>query len=78
MEKVYDTSALAHGQVLFALTAVTTNEFVPGVKYGLGGVAQTYTISGRSRTGTLYVSRATHRVPPPPPTEWPAPDYGGD
>lgn len=78
LEKVYDTAALAQGHVLFALTAVTTNEFVAGVKYGLGGVAQTHTISGRSRTGTLYVSRATHRAPPPPPTEWPTPDYQGD
>jgi fructose-1,6-bisphosphatase/sedoheptulose 1,7-bisphosphatase-like protein len=75
VEKVYETSDLANGHVLFALTAVTTNEFVSGVKYEQGGVAQTHTISGRSRTGTLYVSRATHRMPPPPPTEWPVPDY---
>jgi fructose-1,6-bisphosphatase/sedoheptulose 1,7-bisphosphatase-like protein len=76
--KVYDTSDLAHGHVLFALTAVTTNEFVPGVKYETGGIAQTHTISGRSRTGTLYVSKGTHRMPPEPPTSWPTPDYNSD
>ena len=77
LEKVYDTSDLAQGHVLFALTAVTTNEFVPGVKYETGGIAQTHTISGRSRTGTLYVSRGTHRSPPAPPIEWPSPDNNG-
>lgn len=78
LNKVYDTSDLANGHVMFALTAVTTNEFVPGVKYETGGIAQTHTISGRSRTGTLYVSRGTHRMPPSPPITWPSPDNSED
>jgi fructose-1,6-bisphosphatase/sedoheptulose 1,7-bisphosphatase-like protein len=72
VEKVYHTADLALGHVMFALTAVTPNDFVAGVRYEKGGVAETHTISGRSRTGTIYVTTARHRFPPAPPSDWPA------
>lgn len=65
------TDDLAYGEVMFALTAVTGNDFIPGVRYERGGVAVTSTISGRRRTGTINQKEARHQKPPPPPDHWP-------
>jgi fructose-1,6-bisphosphatase/sedoheptulose 1,7-bisphosphatase-like protein len=65
------TSDLADGHVMFALTAVTGNEFIPGVHYESGGVAITHTVSGRRRSGTINVRESWHQKPPLPPERWP-------
>jgi fructose-1,6-bisphosphatase/sedoheptulose 1,7-bisphosphatase-like protein len=67
------TDDLAGGQVMFALTAITANDFIPGVRYEPGGVAITHTISGRRRTGTINRKEARHPKPPLPPEHWPMP-----
>jgi fructose-1,6-bisphosphatase II len=72
IERRLYTDDLAHGQVMFALTAVTANDFIPGVRYEPGGVAITHSISGRRRTGTINLKEARHLMPPPPPGHWPA------
>lgn len=66
-EKLYTVEDLAAGQVMFALTGVTYNQYTPGVQYLSGGTAVTHTIYGRSRSGTVYERRAIHQNPPPPP-----------
>jgi len=58
---------LASGDVMFALTGVTYNQYTPGVQYLPGGGAITHTIYGRSRSGTVYERRAIHQNPPPQP-----------
>ena len=58
---------LAGGDVMFALTGVTYNQYTPGVQYSAGGTAITHTIYSRSKSGTIYERRAIHQNPPPPP-----------
>ena len=63
-EKLLHTGDLAYGNVMFSLTMVTYNQFRPGVKWLDGGAAKTWTISGRSRTGSVNVRETLHRNPP--------------
>lgn len=70
VQKVYSVHELAGGNVMIAFTAVTDG-VLPGVSYGDRNVAHTHTIVGRSRTGTYYEIKGTHKNPPPPPKEWP-------
>jgi fructose-1,6-bisphosphatase/sedoheptulose 1,7-bisphosphatase-like protein len=63
-EKLLHTGDLAYGNVMFSLTMVTYNQFRPGVKWLDGGTAKTWTISGRSRTGSVNVRETLHRNPP--------------
>lgn len=65
--KLLNTEDLASGDVMFALTGVTYNQYTPGVQYRSGGTAITNTIYGRSRSGTIYERRAIHQNPPAPP-----------
>ena len=66
-DKLLDMEDMAKGDVMFALTGVTYNQYTPGVQYLSGGTAVTNTIYGRSRSGTIYERRAIHQNPPPPP-----------
>jgi fructose-1,6-bisphosphatase/sedoheptulose 1,7-bisphosphatase-like protein len=74
IHRLLRTEDLAVGNVMFALTAVTANDFIPGVRYERGGGAITHTVSGRKRSGTINLRESRHRNPPPPPAEWPAAD----
>lgn len=65
--KLLTVDDLAGGDVMFALTGVTYNQYTPGVQYSAGGTAITHTIYGRSKSGTIYERRAIHQNPPPPP-----------
>lgn len=64
--KNYTVDDLAQGDVMFALTGITYNQYTPGVQYSAGS-AITNTIYGRSRSGTIYERRAIHQSPPPLP-----------
>jgi fructose-1,6-bisphosphatase class II len=64
LEKIYRIEDLAPGNVMFSLTSITSNDFMPGVQYKAGGVAITHTISGRSRTGTINRRTSWHPKPP--------------
>ena len=66
-DKLLDMEDMAKGDVMFALTGVTYNQYTPGVQYLSGGTAITNTIYGRSKSGTIYERRAIHQNPPPPP-----------
>jgi len=65
--RIYTQDDLAQGDVMFALTGVTYNQYTPGVQYQSGGAAITHTIYGRSRSGTVYERRAIHYNPPAQP-----------
>lgn len=71
IKKLYRINDLASGNVMFSLTAVTGNDFMPGVIYKPDGVAITHTISARSRTCSLNIQKTFHPTPPPPPKEYP-------
>lgn len=62
--KLLTVTDLAQGDVIFALTGVTYNQYTPGVQYLSGGTAVTNTIYGRSKSGTIYERRAIHQNPP--------------
>ena len=64
---LYTVEDLAEGDVMFALTGVTYNQYTPGVQYVPGGGAITHTIYGRSASGTVYERKALHQNPPPQP-----------
>lgn len=66
-DKLLNIEDLASGDVIFALTGVTYNQYTPGVQYSAGGTAITHTIYGRSKSGTIYERRAIHQNPPAPP-----------
>jgi fructose-1,6-bisphosphatase II len=71
IQRLLRTSDLADGHVMFALTALTSNDFIPGVRYERGGVAVANTVCGRRRSGTVNVRESRHRNPPSPPALWP-------
>jgi fructose-1,6-bisphosphatase/sedoheptulose 1,7-bisphosphatase-like protein len=66
--KLYTVDDLAFGDVMFALTGVTYNQYTPGIQYLPGGAAISHTIYGRSHSGTIYERRAIHQNPPAEPT----------
>lgn len=55
----YQLSDLAHGNLMFAATGVTSGPMLQGVRRFAGG-AQTHSIIMRSTTGTVRVIEATH------------------
>jgi fructose-1,6-bisphosphatase II / sedoheptulose-1,7-bisphosphatase len=55
----YSMSDLAHGNLMFAATGVTSGPMLQGVRRFPGG-AQTHSIIMRSTTGTVRVIEATH------------------
>jgi fructose-1,6-bisphosphatase II / sedoheptulose-1,7-bisphosphatase len=58
-ERKYSMDDLAHGDVVFAATGVTTGTLLDGVQ-GEGGRATTHSVVMSSATGTLLKIRAEH------------------
>ena len=61
LERKYGMDDLAHGDVVFAATGVTTGSLLDGVQ-GEGGSATTHSVVMRSATGTLRKIRAEHNL----------------
>lgn len=62
-EKVYTTNDLVSGEnVFFSATGITSGDLMPGVRYDNHG-AYTYSISMRSRSGTVRMVNAEHNLP---------------
>lgn len=59
VDRVLKLDDLAHGDVLFAATGVTTGELLKGVRFFRGGCS-TYSLVMRSRSGTVRVIEAHH------------------
>lgn len=57
--KIYTMEELAHGDVMFAATGVTTGDFLRGVRY-FGGGAATHSVVMRSQTGTIRYIETKH------------------
>src|SRR6202034_2874170 len=55
----YSTDELAHGDVMFAATGVTTGAMLKGVRRFAGG-AITYSVVMRSKSGTVRMIEAHH------------------
>ena len=58
-ERVYTTTELAHGDVMFAATGVTDSAMLKGVRRCAGG-AVTHSLVMRSKTGTIRRIQARH------------------
>jgi fructose-1,6-bisphosphatase II / sedoheptulose-1,7-bisphosphatase len=59
LNRVYHMNDLAHGDVLFAATGVTTGAMLRGVRRFAGG-AITHSVVMRSKSGTVRTIEATH------------------
>ncbi|MCH8189351.1 MAG: fructose-bisphosphatase class II, partial [Proteobacteria bacterium] len=59
LERKYELSDLAHGDVLFAATGVTDGSMLEGVRPVRGGVT-TETMVMRAKTGTVRWIKARH------------------
>jgi fructose-1,6-bisphosphatase II / sedoheptulose-1,7-bisphosphatase len=59
LNRKYGLQDLAHGEVMFAATGVTSGSMLQGVRRFPGGAA-THSIVMRSKTGTVRVIEATH------------------
>ena len=59
LDRKYDITDLASGNVMFAATGVTDGTMLRGVRFGAGG-ASTHSMVMRSETGTVRVIEATH------------------
>jgi fructose-1,6-bisphosphatase II / sedoheptulose-1,7-bisphosphatase len=59
LNRKYALQDLAHGEVMFAATGVTSGSMLQGVRRFPGGAA-THSIVMRSKTGTVRVIEATH------------------
>jgi fructose-1,6-bisphosphatase II / sedoheptulose-1,7-bisphosphatase len=57
--RIYSMNDLAHGDVMFAATGVTTGTMLKGVRRYAGG-ATTHSIVMRSKSGTVRTIEATH------------------
>ena len=60
LDRVYRGEEMAHGDVVFAATGVTSGDLLKGVRYFAGG-AETHTIVMRSKTRTVRFIEARHR-----------------
>ncbi len=60
LNKIYTREELAHGDVMFAATGVTTGWMLEGVKRFPGG-AQTHSLVMRSQTGTTRLVTTEHK-----------------
>ena len=58
-KRKYEMNDLAHGDVMFSATGVTTGAMVPGVRHFPGG-AITHSIVMRSKSGTVRIIEARH------------------
>jgi len=67
--KVYGLQDLAHGNVMFIATGVTSGSFLSGVRY-FGGGAHTHSIVMRSETGTNREIKASHHFDKKPYYGW--------
>ena len=59
LNRKYEVNDLAHGNVMFAATGVTTGSFLRGVRRFAGG-AYTHSVVMRSQTGTVRYIEAHH------------------
>ena len=59
LNRKYEINDLAHGNVMFAATGVTTGSFLRGVRRFAGG-AYTHSVVMRSQTGTVRYIEAHH------------------
>jgi fructose-1,6-bisphosphatase II / sedoheptulose-1,7-bisphosphatase len=59
LNKIYTLGELAHGDIMFAATGVTTGWMLEGVKRRAGG-ASTHSLVMRSRTGTTRYIKSDH------------------
>ena len=59
IHRVFTIDDLAHGDIVFAATGVTSGEMLPGVRFFAGG-AETHSIAMRARSGTIRTIQARH------------------
>lgn len=59
VDRVFMLDDLAHGDIVFAATGVTTGDMLRGVRFFQDG-AETHSIAMRSRSGTVREIEATH------------------
>lgn len=59
LDRIYNITELASGNVMFAATGVSNGEFLKGVRF-FGGGASTHSVVMRSETGTVRYIEATH------------------
>jgi len=69
IEKVLTIDDLAHGDVMFAATGVTSGDFLKGVQYH-GGGASTHSVVMRSRSGTVRYLETKHHFNRKPNYGW--------
>jgi fructose-1,6-bisphosphatase II len=69
IEKVFTIEDLAHGDVMFAATGVTTGDFLRGVRY-FGGGAKTHSVVMRSKSGTVRYLETNHHFNRKPNYGW--------
>jgi fructose-1,6-bisphosphatase II len=69
IEKVLKLDELAHGDVMFAATGVTTGDFLRGVRY-FGGGAKTHSVVMRSKSGTVRYLETNHHFNRKPNYGW--------
>jgi fructose-1,6-bisphosphatase II len=69
IEKVWKLEELAHGDVMFAATGVTSGDFLKGVRY-FGGGARTNSVVMRSKSGTVRYLETMHHFNRKPNYGW--------
>ncbi|HEY0839593.1 MAG TPA: class II fructose-bisphosphatase [Vulgatibacter sp.] len=69
LEKVFGLHDLAHGDVMFAATGVTSGDFLKGVRFFSGGAA-THSVVMRSSSGTIRYVESTHHFDRKPNYGW--------
>jgi fructose-1,6-bisphosphatase II len=58
--KIYTAEELAHGDVMFAATGVTSGDWLKGVRF-FGGGCETHSVVMRSKTGTVRFVQSVHK-----------------
>src|SRR4051794_5496086 len=69
IERVWKLEELAHGDVMFAATGVTSGDFLRGVRY-FGGGAKTHSVVMRSKSGTVRYLETNHHFNRKPNYGW--------
>jgi fructose-1,6-bisphosphatase/sedoheptulose 1,7-bisphosphatase-like protein len=59
IQRVFQLSDLAHGDIVFAATGVTTGDMLPGVRFTPSG-CHTYSLVMRAKSGTIRSIHAEH------------------
>jgi fructose-1,6-bisphosphatase class II len=62
LDRVYARDELARGDVMFCATGVTDGPLLKGVHFHAGHVAKTHSMVMRSKTGTVRMIEAEHRL----------------